>query len=358
MHTAIDFGFDTAYAKLTAILAERGDGIAMTEHAEFLLKTPDEEGKEGENLRTALSFLNRAAHLGSPDAHLALAKIYTDGIYAEKSAAIAEEHLLAAADAKSSKGAYILADMYFVGGFVKRDVLRAIKLYEEATALGSMQAREKLLQIKSQREKSFAAAETAENPTERMRFYAIAADLGHLGAMIKLAECFKNGIGTKINRRGAFLLYEKAAKHGEDAAFFPLGICYAFGIGTKLNYEKAKEFLVKADRIGNEEARAELVALMERKMKKASQRLYSTAMRLIHLNKFGSAKIYLEIATDVMHPKAIYTLGCFYEFGITLPCDKEKAFELYSTASTLGFSDSRQLYKKLILKAAKRAQDE
>lgn len=358
MHTAIDFGFDTAYAKLTSILAERGDGIAMTEHAQRLLKTPDEEGKEGENVKAALAFLNRAAALGNAGAHLALADIYIEGIYADKDPKKAEEHLLAAGAAKSADGPLILANMYFEGGFIKRDVLRAIMLYEEAMKLGSMQAKEMLLKINSQREKSFAAAKKAQSPAEAMRLYAMAADLGHLGAHLALADCFRYGIGTKINRRGTFLLYEKAAKFGEKQAYFPLGLCYAFGIGTKLNYEKAKEFFIKADRTGDERARAELVALMERKMKKASQRLYSTAMRLIHINKFGSARIYLEIATDVMHPKAIYTLGCFFEFGITVPCDKDRAFELYSTAKSLGYKDPREVYKKRLLKAAKRAANE
>ena len=89
---------------------------------------------------------------------------------------------------------------------------------------------------------------------------------------------------------------------------------------------------------------------MKKKLGKVRRRLYSTAMRLVHKRKFKDALNYLEIARDVETPEAIYTLGCFYEFGIRVPCDKEYAFSLYEAAYAMGFRDPRANYKLKVLK--------
>ena len=90
---------------------------------------------------------------------------------------------------------------------------------------------------------------------------------------------------------------------------------------------------------------------LKNKLRKTTDRLYSTAMRLIYMRKFGAAVDFLNTAMDVAnHSKAIYTLGCFYEFGIFLPCNKELAFSLYEKAYALGFRDPRANYKLKVLK--------
>ena len=130
-------------------------------------------------------------------------------------------------------------------------------------------------------------------------------------------------------------------------------MCYAKGYGTKLDFDKAKEWLLKAERYGDSRAQKAIVSLMERKMKKISKQLYSSAMRLIFQKKFKPAKAHLEIAADLMYPKAIYTLGCLYEFGIVVDCNKEKGYALYEQAYSLFFRDPRARYKLKVLKMLK-----
>jgi TPR repeat protein len=92
---------------------------------------------------------------------------------------------------------------------------------------------------------------------------------------------------------------------------------------------------------------------MNKKMKKLSHRVYSTAMRLVYMKKYGDAKRLIEIASDLCEPSATYTLGCFYEFGIGVKCDKAKAYEYYEKAAALKFKDARSKHKLAVLKIFK-----
>ncbi|RIA98210.1 hypothetical protein C1645_813080, partial [Glomus cerebriforme] len=58
--------------------------------------------------------------------------------------------------------------------------------------------------------------------------------------------CYENGIGTKINRRRAFELYQKAADLGNARGIINLAYCYHRGIGTNVDKQKAFELFQKA----------------------------------------------------------------------------------------------------------------
>jgi TPR repeat protein len=50
------------------------------------------------------------------------------------------------------------------------------------------------------------------------------------------------------------------------------------------------------------------------------------------------------------NPKAIYTLGCLYEFGLGLEVNKDYAYALYEDAYRMKFRDPRAQYKLRVLK--------
>ncbi|RIA79450.1 hypothetical protein C1645_840659, partial [Glomus cerebriforme] len=58
--------------------------------------------------------------------------------------------------------------------------------------------------------------------------------------------CYESGIGTKINRRRAFELYQKAADLGNARGIINLAYCYHRGIGTNVDKQKAFELFQKA----------------------------------------------------------------------------------------------------------------
>lgn len=344
-------GFDTAALRLHEILAERGDTDSAATVGEFLV-----EGKGcSKDFWRGMKFLEYAASLDNLRAYITLGNLYKDGKYTDKNPRLALEYYKKAGELGSQDAYLILGDIFYTGELGNRDIACAVEFYDVATAMGSADAQRKADTIKKEREILYSRAlnEETSNRAEAFRLYSISCAMGHPDATFKLAYCFENGIGTKKNRHGAYSFYKKSAELGNDKAYFPLGMCYAKGFGTKLDFEKAKQTLIKAERCGDERAQKAIIALMERKMKKISKQLYSSAMRLIYQRKFMSAKTHLEIAADLLYPKAIYTLGCLYEFGIVVGCDKEKGFALYEKAYSLFFRDPRARYKLKVLKMLK-----
>ena len=73
-------------------------------------------------------------------------------------------------------------------------------------------------------------------------------------------------------------------------------------------------------------------------------------MRLLYKRKFDAAKEHLDFCHSIGNPKAIYTLGCLYEFGMGVPVNKDYAYALYEDAYKLKFRDPRAVYKLRVLK--------
>ncbi len=344
-------GFDTAHFKLSEILAQRGDTDAAVTVGVALARGNGTR----QDLKEGLRILSGAAAHGSIDAHLAIGRLYTDAETIEPNTDMALEHYLSAGKLGSAVGYMLCGDIYISLDGDGGNIARAVHFYDLAADLGSAPAREKSDIIKLERNRYFKNAFMQEktNPEEALKLYSLSCSMGHSRATLKLADCFKYAIGTKENRGAAFKWYKAAAELGEDEALLPLGVCYAEGYGTALDFDKAREVLTRAEKTGDERAHALIMSLLESKLKTVAGRLYSTAMRLIHMQKFDAAKRYLEISAELNNPKALYTLGCFYEFGICAPCDKRQAYSHYEKAYSLSFRDPRSRYKLVILKMIK-----
>ena len=152
------------------------------------------------------------------------------------------------------------------------------------------------------------------------------------------------------NKKTAFLWYRFAYEMEEKSATLPLASCYETGAGVERSYSTAIKLYKIAEADGYPEARERVKALLAKKLSKIKRRLYSTAMRLIHQRKLEAAINHLEVAAEISSPEAIYTLGCFYEFGIKVKPNKDYAFSLYEAAYALGFRDPRATYKLKVLK--------
>jgi len=348
---ARELGFGTAYFKISEILAERGDSDSISIVGDALIQG---NGCE-QNFTLGLKMLTKAAALNNVSAHLSLARVYSEGKYTEIDINQAISHYNSAGLLGHASAYEAIGDIYFDGVRVDADVEAALEYYDLAIRLGSLSALRKTDDIKARRISLYNEALTLEEetPEEAFVLYAEACRMGHVKATYRLATCFEFGVGTEINRHGAFLLYKKAAELGEDAALLSLGICYAKGIGTRLDFSLAKEALTKAERVGVPGAENAIRTIMERKKTKLSKRCYSTAMRLIYMKKFDESKNYLEVAAQLDNPRAIYTLGCLYEFGIGAPCDKDRAYDLYEHSYSLFFRDPRSRYKLAVLRMLK-----
>ena len=343
--------YTTAYLRLSEILSERGDAEAGATVGRALI-----EGDAcKQNIPEGLELLTRSAEAGSVTAHMSLYELYTNGKHFAKDTHFAIRHLRRAGELGCADAFIRLGEIYYSGDGVEEDIGEAIRCFSLAGDLGSREARERADRLLREREEHYktGCSVESESETDAFREYAISASMGHPRAMIALAHMLTGGRGGIKNRSGAFLLYKRAAELGEDEALLHLGRCYAEGIGVRRDFRLARETLTRAERRGVEGAHELINAVMTRKMKKLSRKLYSTAMRLVYKKDFDEARRLLEIACDLCEPGAIYTLGCIYEFGMGVKCDKNRAYEYYERAFSMKFRDPRSKYKLAVLRLLK-----
>ncbi len=344
-------GFESAYVKLSEILASRGD---VESDAAVGISLVNGDGCE-RNVSDGLMRLISAAGKGSVTANLALADMYAGDPTIENYMSKAITHYERAGELGSMEGYETAADILYKGDGIDSDRLKALELYDSADKLGSASARKKAEMIRSERERLYRAALEVEDTDPRRAARALSAAIlaGHPDAALKLADCYAIGKGVKQNNRHAFLLYENAVELGSIEALLPYGLCLANGMGTRLDYAKAREALSRAEKHGIEGAHAAIRKIMQNKIKKVASKMYSTAMRLIYLKKYKTAKKYLEVASDLLHAKATYALGCMNEFGMGCESSRDTAATLYEKAASLKFYDPHSSYKLAMLRSLK-----
>ncbi len=337
---------------LTAYLFEKGDMNAGAELGEmYLLGLGTKESAE-EGIRC----LSRAAASGNARAYMTLGRVYYEGEHAERNIKFSLECFENAAKLGLAEAHELLGDIYHSSDFEGWSIETALENYKKAADGGSAGARKKADKIIEIREDFYKKAIETEktNAEESFKYRFAGATMGHIPSKLLLAEAYARGIGTKQHRAKAYELWKSAADADCDRAYFPLGLCYAYGFGTKFDFDLAIKTLAIADNRQNEKARGEIQRLIGNKKRAYAKKFYSSAMHLIYKGRFDAAKGYLEAAEKLSYPKAIYTLGCLYEFGKGTSPDKNEAYRLYALADKAGFCDIRSKYKLTVLKMLKR----
>ncbi|RGB39523.1 kinase-like domain-containing protein [Rhizophagus diaphanus] len=159
---------------------------------------------------------------------------------------------------------------------------------------------------------------------ERKAFelYQKAADLGNTDGINNLGYCYDVGIGTKFDKRKAFELYQKTADLGDADGINNLGYCYQYGTGTDIDEKKAFELYRKAAGLGNATGINNLGYCYENGIG-------------TEIDRRRTFELYQK-AADLGNASGINNLGYCYESGIGTDIDKRKAFELYQKAAGLG----------------------
>jgi len=258
----------------------------------------------------------------------------------------------AAAEHGYARAYETVGDLFSDGKLIARDLAYAIKMYEKAAECGVESAKIKAEEMKAKREKFYKYAKEAEHldPVQCFRDCAISTAMGYTPAARLLGRLYEVGRGTEKDRKRAFLWYKTAAEAGDKHACYDLGRCYAYGIGTAFNYKRALKCFITAEAAGYSTARREITALTEKRKRRMGEKSFSTATRLLYRKKFKEAKYYLDNCMLLENAKAIYTLGCLYEFGLGMEVNKDYAFGLYEEAFRLKFRDPRAKFKLRILK--------
>lgn len=112
-----------------------------------------------------------------------------------------------------------LADLYFSGELVKKDIPKAISLCERSALQSSPVAMLRVgnMYLKSDQE---ADRNTGAN------WILHAAEINHFPAQYRLAELYEQGISTEASLYGALNWYEKAASNGYQPAYAKVAEIY------------------------------------------------------------------------------------------------------------------------------------
>jgi len=79
------------------------------------------------------------------------------------------------------------------------------------------------------------------NRREAAKWYRAAAEKGNVTAQCLLGRCYEKGWGVKKSELEAVQWYRKAAAQGDSYGEFLLGVAYECGVGVKRDYEQAVE---------------------------------------------------------------------------------------------------------------------
>lgn len=137
------------------------------------------------------------------------------------------------------------------------------------------------------------------------RLYRIAAEAGDVRGQFALAVCHERGLGVSVDLREAVRYYELAARAGHAAAANNLGGCYEFGRGVTANPITAVEWYTRAAAEGQPEATCRLGLCYEQGRGVSQDRDRAVAL--------------YRAAARGGHAYAMYRLGLFLEHGYLAP---------------------------------------
>lgn len=229
----------------------------------------------------AVTWYRRGAEKGNGRALGNLAWCYDQGKGVEQDKELAAKYFIQGAEAGSVRCMYCAGWIYSTGDGVPRDEKKGFFWYEQA------------------------------------------ALRGHDRAMVNLGFAYNYGHGTTVDHEKAVELYRMAAERGNYWGMNNLGDHYLRGQGVERDLEQAEYWLEKAVQFGPAVVKYNLGALYE------AQERYSDAIRQY------------ETAEAEGNENACWALGRFYQSGIVVQPDAEKAFSYYEKGAQLNDTNCR-----------------
>lgn len=198
-----------AAATLFLAAAEQGDPLSEEKIASYYA---DGYGcPVSEDL--AIEYYRRASDHGNVNATLSLAHRFAigKGIEQSKKNAIA---LWLKVASNSTEAQFALADCYFSGDGVMKDVSQGMKWLEKAARENSMEAMMRLAEYSMK-----PLTEDAPDASAAKFWWTKAAALGNAEAMYQLGKCYEEGIAIITpNLNEAYRWYRLASQKGNEAA--------------------------------------------------------------------------------------------------------------------------------------------
>lgn len=309
--------------------------------------------------KTAFVWYGLSAAAGYETARLNLGDCYRYGRGTERDEGRAMDAYLTAAKNGLPEAQFLVGECYFNADLVDRDLPTAMQWYEKAALQGYGPALEKVNSLRADMTELYnrgVDAYAAGNYTDAVRYYMVAAAFGHRGAQCNLGTCYENGQGCEKDMKKAVACYRQAAEQESGVAEYNLAVCYLRGAGgLSYDYAAANALLRRAAAHGEKKAEARLSENNERRGKKLARQLGSVAATVLHrgTDHLADALKFRRIAAEMGNPRAMFAMGCHYEFGFGVPQDAATAAAWYRRAAAAGYRGGSRM-KSTILKMMRR----
>ncbi len=284
-----------------------------------------------------------AAKAGNADAILRLGVLCAEGRGGAVDVDTAIECFTRLAEQGDAEGAFRLGEIYREGKLVASDLLSAIRYYKSAMERGHEGARRAMEEINTVAGRIYEKASRLEkrgDPDGARDAYRAAALMGHAGAAYAIGLILEQIAKKPEERKEVFTFYRTAAEGGHVGGVYHLALCYSRGYGTARDYETATRLLTVAAKQKHTEAEEELNAIKLAKYRRVARRFYSISSVLYRKGELNEAIKFRNIAAKLGSARAMYMLGCHFEFGDGLPADRVKANAWYSRAIAAGYDPS------------------
>ncbi|MEZ4490200.1 MAG: tetratricopeptide repeat protein [Cyanobacteriota/Melainabacteria group bacterium] len=267
-----------------------------------------------ENLDQALSWLGKAADRDDRAAMARLADLYLAGYGAPEDRKKALPYLLRAAELGDS-GAQLRAGLFYLSGEnLEKNPERGIKLLEEASIHGNVEA-------------LYHLGVVAQDPERARHYLELAAEKGSCPSQELLGRMCEEGLGGSKNIYNAIKWYEHAAENGSVPAMARLGTLYSRDDGElKPDSEKALFYTRAAARAENPEALRNLGLFF-----RTGFGVFQNQNKALHMFK---------AAADKGDAQAMYHLGECYEYGYGCFKNMNQAKVWYERARDEGSADA------------------
>lgn len=144
-----------------------------------------------------------------------------------------------------------IGSLYYTGRAGEQNYVKALEYYTIAADGGCRQAQENLGYC------YYYGRGTKVNHEKAFHYFALEAFDGHICSLYKIGDMYRNGYYVKKNEHEAYRIYKRCLETMTDQALpfaganvvMRIADCYYEGIGTGIDYELALEYYKRAERL-------------------------------------------------------------------------------------------------------------
>ncbi|MCS7005306.1 MAG: sel1 repeat family protein [Cytophagales bacterium] len=320
-----------------------------------------EEGSNGykQDYHKAFKQYEQAAKLKFDSALFDLGKLYANGLGTPKDTRKASECFqLAAKNGKHAQALFEVARMEFKGIEISQNQLKATSTFLMLwRKFGLQEAKDQLQQID--------IPKYADTTTVDYIYYM--ATQGNAYYMYRLAQLYEEGKEMPKDPAQAFVYYQKSANHQYLPAVLALARCYEQGIGTTANQERAVRLYLQASNEGSLEAQSILKNYDLNQYLNPNEVIYlqfkastGDAREMFVLSEkyakgegvardFNKSIELLEKSASLDYLPAILKLASYYEKGELVPKNDTVAFKLYRRGAFMNNDTARFMMAEMLM---------